>query len=150
MRMSVDDARDQSFARLVDQAVTELKQSLRELSLSVKLLSFDGPHLPLAAGSYAPLNFLHLGITEKLERDVPVMRANPFRLLTRLPTLLTTGLSVIIVLFFSPEGWDVASTIGTPQLTAFALFLAMLAGSLGGRADSRDLVRHVLFLDEET
>ncbi len=383
MRMSADDARDDTFARLVDEAVAEFRESLRDLSLRVELLSFDGPHFSPASGSYAPLNFLHLGITEKLERGVSfllivtgvdltastlsyvvalpsqltnvavlstkrlnpafwgdpddervcirrlaalllhtfghllnlrhhpstanamydfrrvedldamveftgeqrerveqnlpheahnatspekpslllrwrlslrwtfgnfpsltaaVVRANPFRLVTRLPTLLTTGLSVIIVLFFSPEGWDVASTIGTPQLAGFAfaavaaatavlykafsfgrvlsrdrllaettvvtsaatgiaLFLTMLlvfvlffaliwfgilsifpdrlmaewptvdpavrlidhlrlsaflaaigvlAGSLGGRADSRDLVRHVLFLDEET
>ncbi len=171
-----------------------------------------------------------------------VARANPFGLLTRLPTLLTAALSVIIILFFSPEGWDVASTVGGGQLAAFSLvavvaatavlykafsfgrvlnrdrllsestvvtsaatatslfltlalvyalffgltylgivtifphrlmatwptvdpavrtvdhvklsaFLAaigVLAGSLGGRADSQDLVRSVLFLDEET
>ena len=383
MRLAVENADEVQFTRLVEHAVEEFRQSLRDLSLRVQLLTFVGPHVTPASGSYAPLDFLHLGITEKLERRVPflliitevdltastlsyvvalpsqltnvgvvstkrldpafwgdppdeqatvrrlsalllhtfghllnlphdpsrdnamydfqrvedlgrmaalteqqrarlernlpreahdetsperpsfwlrwrlsirwvfgnlssltaaVTRANPFRLLTRLPTLLTTALSVIIVLFFSPDGWDVASTIGTPQLAAFslaavcaatavlykafsfgrvlsrdrllaettvvtsaatgiALFLTMLlvfvlffaftwlgiltifpqrlmatwptvdpavrvtdharlsaflaaigvlAGSLGGRADSRDLVRHVLFLDEET
>lgn len=171
-----------------------------------------------------------------------VMRANPFRLLTRLPTMLTAALSVVIVLFFSPEMWDVASTVDLYQLVLFALLtvlgatfalyrtfafgavlgrdrllsesavvteaatilslfltvallyalfvgalyagivtifprklmetwptvdpavrtldhlklslfiggLGVLAGSLGGRADSRDLVRGVLFVDEET
>ena len=171
-----------------------------------------------------------------------VARANPLRLATRLPTLITAALSVIIVVFFSPEMWDVASTVELYQLvlfsgvsvavatfvlyrafafgaplrrgrrlaessvvtgaatllsltlttllifTAFAalaylgiitifprqlmeswptvdpavrtldhvklsLFVAALgtlAGSLGGRADSRDLVRGVLFTDEET
>ncbi len=159
-----------------------------------------------------------------------------------MPTLVTTGLSVLLVLFFSPEPWDVGSTVELYQLglfgavavggataalyrafafgatlgrgrtlaesavvTAaatllslaltmtllFALFaglvwlgaatvfprrlmetwptvdpavrtadhlklslfvaaIAVLAGSLGGRADSRDLVRGVLFVDEET
>ena len=171
-----------------------------------------------------------------------VWRANPFRLLGRLPTMLTAALSVVIVLFFSPEMWDVASTVDLYQLVLFALLavlgatfalyrafafgavlgrdrllsesavvteaatilslfltmallyalfvgvlytgivtifprklmetwptvdpairvidhvklslfiggLGVLAGSLGGRADSRDLVRGVLFLDEES
>ena len=171
-----------------------------------------------------------------------VRRANPLRLLARLPTMITAALSVIIVVFFSPEVWDVASTVDLYQLALFsaasvttatavlyqafafggvlgrgrvlaestvvtgaatvlsllstmlllfALFmglaylgtvtifprklmetwptvdpavrtldhvklslfvaaLGVLAGSLGGRADSKDLVRGVLFVDEET
>ncbi|NNJ24294.1 hypothetical protein [Alienimonas chondri] len=170
------------------------------------------------------------------------LRANPIRLLGRLPTLVTTALSVLLVLFFSPEPWDVGSTVELYQLALFSavavlgataalyrafafgaardrgralsesavvtaaatmlslgatmallfvllaglvwlgsstifprklmetwptvdpavrtadhlklsLFvaaIATLAGSLGGRADSRDLVRGVLFVDEET
>ncbi|MFH5803582.1 hypothetical protein [Alienimonas sp. DA493] len=169
------------------------------------------------------------------------VRANPLRLLGRLPTLVTTALSVLLVLFFSPEPWDVGSTVELYQLALFSavavlgataalyrafafgamrsreralsesavvtaaatllslgatmallfalltglvwlgsstvfprklmetwptvdpavrtadhlklsLFvaaIATLAGSLGGRADSRDLVRGVLFVDEE-
>jgi len=171
-----------------------------------------------------------------------VARANPLRLVTRLPTMITAALSVIIVVFFSAEVWDVGSTVELYQLamfsvaavlgatavlyrsfafggmlsrgrvlaesavvtgvaTALCLFLTMLllfslfvgltylgtatifpqklmetwptvdpavrpidhlklslfvaalgllAGSLGGRADSKDLVRGVLFVDEET
>ena len=170
------------------------------------------------------------------------LRANPFRLMTRLPTMITAALSVIIVVFFSAEVWDVGSTVEFYQLaifsliavgtattvlyrsfafsgvltrgrvlaestvvtsaaTALSVFLTMLllflifmsltyvsaisifprklmetwptvdpavrvldhvklgmfiaamgvlAGSLGGRADSKDLVRTVLFVDEET
>jgi len=171
-----------------------------------------------------------------------VIRANPFQLLTQLPTMMTAALSVMIVLFFTAEIWDVASTVELSQLIVFSLiavtaatavlyrafafgavltrrkrlaesivvttaatvlsllstmvllygiflggsylgtviifprrlmstwptvdpavriidhiklsmFLAsvgLLAGSLGGRADSSQLVRYVLFLDEET
>jgi len=171
-----------------------------------------------------------------------VRRANPFRLLGRLPTMMTAALSVVIVLFFSPEMWDVASTVALYQLVIFSLLavfgatfalyrtfafgavlgrdrmlsesavvteaatvlslfltvallylifvaalyggivtifplrlmetwptvdpavrpvdhiklslfiggLGVLAGSLGGRADSRDIVRGVLFVDEES
>jgi predicted Zn-dependent protease len=383
MRVAVEATADAGFEALVERAVQRFREALRDLSLRVDLLAFDGPHLTPNVGTYAPLDFLHLGISEKLERRIPfllivtevdltastlayvlalpsqltnvgivstkrldptfwgdrededlavrrltalllhtfghllnldhstdpgnamydfervedldrmqtttatqrkrmeenlvreshegvspsrpsvwtrgrlslrwtlgnlgslgaaVARANPFRLLTRLPTLLTAALSVIIVVFFSAEVWDVASTIGTVQLavfslvavaaatavlykafsfgrvlsrdrllaestvvttvaTALALFLTMLlvytlffgltyfgtvtvfphrlmatwptvdpatrtvdhlklsaflasigvlAGSLGGRADSKDVVRTVLFIDEET
>ena len=383
MRIAVEETGNARFESLVERAVERFRDELRDLSLRTDLLAFDGPHLTPASGTYSPLDFLHLGITEKLERRIPfllivtevdltastlsyavalpsqltnvgivstrrldpvfwgeeenddvavhrlaalllhtfghllnlghapeaenamydferiedldrrlattpaqreamerslgresheavspsqpskwtrwrlslewtlgnlgslteaVARANPLHLLTRLPTLLTAALSVIIVLFFSPEGWDVASTVGSGQLAAFsfvavvaattvlykafsfgqvlnrdrllsestvvtsaatatALFLTIvlvyalffgltylgivtvfphrlmetwptvdpatrtvdhlklsaflaaigvLAGSLGGRADSKDLVRSVLFLDEET
>jgi hypothetical protein len=171
-----------------------------------------------------------------------IVEANPFYLLTRLPTMATTALSVVIVLFFTAEIWDVASTVELYQLALFSvvavlvatmvlyrafafrairsrgkriaestvvaegatilsvlltlllfylaffvlsylsiltifpqrlmatwptvdpavrvldhiklsMFLAsigLIAGSLGGRADSGELIRHILFLEEET
>lgn len=171
-----------------------------------------------------------------------VGRANPLRLAARMPTMIAAGLSVIIVLLFSAETWDVAGSVSTAQVALFSavslsaaafvlyrafafdallgrdrrlaestvvtsaatlasigltlgvlfvafavlmyvgvitvfprrlmatwptvdpavrtldhvklsLFLAamgVLAGSLGGRSDSRDLVRGVLFLSEES
>ena len=171
-----------------------------------------------------------------------VRRANPLRLLGRLPTMITAAASVLLVIFFSPEPWDVGSTVELWQLLVFSVFavlgatavlyrsfslggvvgrgrvlaessvvtaaavalslaltmallfgmfvmvsylsawsffprklmetwptvdpatrpldhlklslfvagLSLLAGSLGGAADRRDLVRGVLFLDEET
>ncbi len=185
-------------------------------------------------------------VLQTLVRDAPsiataVARANPVRLVARLPTMVTAALSVLIVVFFSPEMWDVASTVELYQLAAFAIIalvaatvvlyrafafggvlgrgrvlaestvvtgaatalcllltmlllfgvfaaltylgivtlfphklmetwptvdpavrpldhvklsvfvaaLGVLAGSLGGRADSKDLVRGVLFVDEE-
>lgn len=379
MTIDVEGKHSERFERLANAAVTAFDRALgTELGLRVDLLRFDGPHLIPAAGAYAPLDFLRLGMTEKLERDADfllivtevdlaattlsytlalpsqltnigvistkrleptfwgdeadealtvrrlnhlllhtlghllnlphsddphnamyafegvadldamaaltpeqrdhvrlalpreahertsrgsrwrfvlrtlvsdwrsigyaVARANPLRLATRLPTLITAALSVIIVVFFSPEMWDVASTVELYQLVLFSgvsvavatfvlyrafafgallrrgrrlaessvvtgaatllslmltvllifaafatlaylgivtifprklmetwptvdpavrtldhiklsLFVAALgtlAGSLGGRADSRDLVRGVLFIDEET
>lgn len=171
-----------------------------------------------------------------------VARANPLRLATRMPTMIAAALSVIIVLLFGAETWDVASSVTVSQvvlfsvvsfaaaafvlyrafafeallgrdrrlaestvvtaaatlislaLTLLVLFVAfaglmyvaviavfpeelmttwsttdpatrtvdhvklslflgamgVLAGSLGGRSDSRDLVRNVLFLTEES
>ena len=379
MTMDVEGKHSARFERRVNAAVTAFKEALASYpGLSVELLKFDGPHLTPAGGAYAPLDFLRVGMTEKLKRDIDfllivtevdlaattlsytlalpsqltnigvvslkrleptfwgdradealgtrrlahlllhtfghllnlphsndshnamydfesvedlgpmatltpaqheqmrqalpreahertsrgnrwsfafdtlfrnwrsighaVVKANPLRLATRLPTLITAALSVIIVVFFTPEMWDVASTVELYQLVLFSvmavavatfvlyrtfafgtllrrgkllaessvvtgaatllsLFLTMLlvfaafaalaylgiitifprklmetwptvdpavrtldhvklslfvaalgtlAGSLGGRADSRDLVRGVLFLDEET
>ena len=379
MTMEVEGKEPDRFARLVRDAVDRFQSAVTgSLGVSVKLLTFRGPHLTPADGGYAPLDFLRVGMTEKLERGVQfllivtevdlasttfsytvalpsrltnvavvstkrldpafwgdepdegaaghalstlllhgfghllnlphttdpgnamyefagvqdlaamgeltesqkqkmrralpreahertarrgraafivkmlfanaggifaaICRANPFRLLARLPTMVTTALSVLLVLFFSPEPWDVGSTVELYQLAAFSLVavggatavlyrtfafggslgrgralaestvvtaaatllslaatmlllfalfagltwlgaatvfprklmatwptvdpavrvldhvklslfvaaIAVLAGSLGGRADSRDLVRGVLFVDEET
>ena len=49
-----------------------------------------------------------------------VIRANPFQLVTRLPTMITAALSVIIVVFFSAEIWDVGSTVELYQLALFS------------------------------
>ena len=379
MKMDVEGKSSERFEKQADAAMRLLSETLgRETDGRVELLSFAGPHLTPAGGAYAPLDFLKVGMTEKLERNVhfllivtevdlaattlsytlalpsqltnigvvstkrlgpafwgeeadegvaverlyrlllhtfghllnlphvddpenvmydfqdvedldamvglseeqfgrmrralpleahertsrggrwgfvwrtlgrdwrsvarAVVRANPLRLLARLPTMITAALSVIIVVFFSPEMWDVASTVELYQLVLFSgaslavatfvlyrafsfgpflrrgrrvaessvvtgaatllsllltllllfaafagltylgivtifprklmetwptvdpavraldhaklsLFVAALgtlAGSLGGRADSRDLIRDVLFLDEET
>lgn len=50
-----------------------------------------------------------------------VMRANPFRLLTRMPTMLAAALSVIIVLLFSAETWDVAHAVTVFQIGLFSI-----------------------------
>ncbi|GAA4855038.1 hypothetical protein [Luteimonas vadosa] len=379
MTMEVEGRDSERFHQSVARAVEALEAALaRALGVRVALLAFEGPHLTPTAGTYAPLDFLRIGMSEKLERDAhfllvvtevdltattlsytlalpsqltnvgvvstkrldpafwgdpedtdlvvarltalllhtfghllnlphaddprnvmhafagvddlsgmvcladaqrdrmrrvlpseahertcrdghwrfamhtlardwrsiarAVARANPFRLVARLPTMITAALSVLIVLFFSSEMWDVASTVELYQLALFSavavltatvvlyrafalggvlgrgrvlaestvvttaatslslvltmlllfavfmgltylgivtifprklmetwptvdpavrtldhvklsLFVAalgVLAGSLGGRADSKDLVRGVLFVDEET
>ena len=388
MRMEVEGRDSERFRRRVEAATAVVDRELSEaLGVRVDLLSFEGPHLTPAAGAYAPLDFLQIGLAEKLERRVhfllivtevdlsastlsytlalpsqltnvavastkrldpafwgddtgdaeadealavrrlatlllhsfghllnlshsaepenamhdfagvdgldrmrgfseaqreamrralpreahertsrargawghagfvlqtlgrdwrsiaaAVARANPLRLVTQLPTMVTAALSVLIFLFFTPDMWDVASTVDLYQIVIFSavavvastvvlyrafafggvagrgrvlaestvvtsaatalcllltmallfaafalatyggvvtifprklmetwptvdpavrfldhvklsLFVAglgLLAGSLGGRADSQDLVRAVLFVDEET
>ena len=63
-----------------------------------------------------------------------VVRANPLRLITRLPTMVTAALSVILVLFFSPEVWDVASTVEWYQLAGFAVLAVLTATAVLYRA----------------
>lgn len=48
------------------------------------------------------------------------VRAGPIRLIGKLPTLIAAAVSVITVLLFSPEIWDVASTVTMLQVTLFA------------------------------
>lgn len=381
MTMEVEGRDSARFRRRVEAAADAVDEALATaLGVRVELLSFEGPHLTPAAGAYAPLDFLQIGLAEKLERGVhfllivtevdlsastlsytlalpsqltnvavvstkrldpafwgddveadderasrrlealllhafghllnlghsddprnamydvagvedldrmggfseaqrgamrralpreahertargghaafvvrtlvrdrrsiaaAVARAHPLRLVTRLPTMIAAAVSVLIVLFFTPDMWDVASTVDFYQIalfsavavgastavlyrafafrgitgrgrvlaestvvtsaatavcllltmgTLFALFalgtyggvatifprklmetwptvdpavrvldhvklslfvagLSLLAGSLGGRADRKDLVRAVLFVDEET
>lgn len=56
-----------------------------------------------------------------------VVRANPFRLITLLPAMIAAALSVMIVLFFSQEIWDVASTVELYQLLLFSLVSVVAA-----------------------
>lgn len=58
-----------------------------------------------------------------------VIRANPFHLVTRLPTMITAALSVIIVVFFSAEIWDVASAVELYQLALFSV-VAIIAATV--------------------
>ena len=55
-----------------------------------------------------------------------VAQANPFRLLTKMPTMLAAASSVIIVLLFSAETWDVAYAVTVPQIV---LFCALCLGA---------------------
>ena len=50
-----------------------------------------------------------------------VVRANPFRLLARMPTMLAAALSVIVVLLFGAETWDVAYAVTVPQIVLFSI-----------------------------
>lgn len=54
------------------------------------------------------------------------IRANPLRIATKLPTMIATALSVIIVLIFGGETWDFAASVSYSQLMIFvaASFLA--------------------------
>ncbi len=73
-------------------------------------------------------------ILQTLVRDwqsiaIAVIQANPFRLLARLPTMITAALSTIIFLFFTPDMWDVASTVELYQLIVFS-FIAIAAATI--------------------
>jgi predicted Zn-dependent protease len=69
MTMDVEGRDSERFRRHVDAAVARVEPVLTEhLDVSLRLSAFEGPHLTPEAGAYAPLDFLHIGAAEKLER----------------------------------------------------------------------------------
>ena len=49
-----------------------------------------------------------------------------------------------------PGSGEATTGLDHLKLSLFLAAMGVLAGSLGGRSDSRDLVRHVLFITEDT
>ncbi|MBB4079679.1 putative Zn-dependent protease [Lewinella aquimaris] len=47
------------------------------------------------------------------------LRANPLRIATKLPTMIATALSVIIILIFGGETWDFSASASAGQLAVF-------------------------------
>ncbi|HYN87802.1 MAG TPA: hypothetical protein VER55_04705, partial [Ardenticatenaceae bacterium] len=58
-----------------------------------------------------------------------VLRANPLRLARHLPTMLTASFSLIIVLFFTAEIWDVATALALAALIIFSI-ISLAASTL--------------------
>ena len=74
MTMDVEGRDSGAFERLVDRAVKRFDAVLSgDLGLRVEPFAFEGPHLVPGAGAYAPLDFLEMGLAEKLERKIPFL-----------------------------------------------------------------------------
>ena len=56
-----------------------------------------------------------------------VVRANPFRLALSLTTMITAAISLIIVIFFSAEIWDIGSTVELYQFIIFSVVAILIA-----------------------
>ncbi len=68
------------------------------------------------------------------------MRANPLRIATKLPTMIATALSVIIILIFGGETWDFAASVSYGQLAVFVSASFVAAAFVLYRAFSFRLV----------
>ncbi|WP_299845425.1 hypothetical protein [uncultured Jannaschia sp.] len=72
--------------------------------------------------------------------------------------VLFGGLMYLVIITVFPErlmeSWpgtgEATTAVDHLKLSLFLAAMGVLAGSLGGRTDSRDLVRGVLFITEET
>ncbi|MBE9047286.1 hypothetical protein IQ255_23290, partial [Pleurocapsales cyanobacterium LEGE 10410] len=71
MIMDVEGKNSDLFHQWVSQAAESFKNIIADsLGIKVDLLSFEGPHLMPSGGTYAPLDFLQVGMSEKLERNI--------------------------------------------------------------------------------
>ncbi|GAB5535979.1 MAG: hypothetical protein Rubg2KO_22280 [Rubricoccaceae bacterium] len=74
MTMDVEGRASETFHQLVDGAVRQFDDALTgDLGLRTVPFTFEGPHLVPGAGAYAPLDFLEIGLAEKLERRLPFL-----------------------------------------------------------------------------
>ncbi|WP_367104479.1 hypothetical protein [uncultured Psychrobacter sp.] len=68
------------------------------------------------------------------------IRANPLRIATKMPTMIATALSVIIVLIFGGETWDFAASVSYGQLAIFVVASFLAANFVLYRAFSFRLI----------
>ena len=74
MTMEVEGRDSERFNAIVADAVGRLGRALEhEGRLTTRAIAFPGPHLTPGAGAYAPLDFIEIGVAEKLERDLPFL-----------------------------------------------------------------------------
>ncbi len=126
------EARDLSdFNEIVAAAVEEFENTLGDdLDLDVAVFEFSGPHLTPAAGAYSPLDFLQLGISEKLEREVHFLllvtevdlSATVLSYVLALPSALT-NVGVLSTKRLSPSFWGKPED---PQITQDRLVALLL------------------------
>ncbi len=131
MKMEVEGRNSDAFHAVVALAVVELDAAFaRESRLKTQTLSFEGPHLTPGAGNYAPLDFLEIGLAEKLERDLPFLlivtevdlSSSSLAYTLALPSHLT-NIAVLSTRRLSPDFWGDAPD---PDRTAKRLAALML------------------------
>ena len=140
MTMEVEGRDSARFARLTQQAAAAVERDLAEaLGVRVDLLSFEGPHLTPAAGAYAPLDFLQIGLTEKLERGVHFLlvvtevdlAASTLSYTLALPSQLT-NVAVVSTKRLDPSFWgDDTGDDEADDATAVRRLAALLLHSFG-------------------
>ena len=113
MRMEVEGRDSSAFENIVAKAVVALDRAFcREPRLIVRSMAFAGPHLTPGAGNYAPLDFLEIGLAEKIERDLPFLlivtevdlSSSSLAYTLALPSQLT-NIAILSTRRLSPEFW---------------------------------------------
>ena len=71
MKAAIGAGEEAALDATVEAAVVRFRRTLStELGIDVATFSFPGPDLTPESGAYAALDFLRLGLSEKIERDV--------------------------------------------------------------------------------
>ena len=113
MMMDVERRNSQRFRAHAIEATRQFEDMLSDtLGLKIELLTFVGPHLTPAGGGYRPLDFLHIGIAEKLEREVHFLliitevdlTATTFAYTLALPSQLT-NVGIVSTKRLDPAFW---------------------------------------------
>ncbi|MDQ4075718.1 MAG: hypothetical protein M3220_05655 [Chloroflexota bacterium] len=132
MKVRVEEQETSNFHDIVDAAVTEVEERLGEMSenLQLDLFEFSGPHLTPVEGAYSPLDFLRLGMTEKVERNLQFLlvvtevdlSAKIQSFVLALPSRLT-NVGVLSTKRLSPTFWgkDAEPTVIEQRLTILML-----------------------------
>ncbi|WP_412061021.1 hypothetical protein [Rubrivirga sp. IMCC45206] len=131
MTLDVEGKDSDGFRRLVDRAVRQVEDTLAgDLALRMDLFAFEGPHLVPGAGAYAPLDFLQIGIAEKLERRLPFLlivtevdlTSSSLAYALALPSQLT-NIGVVSTKRLNPSFWgdDPDDDLAASRLTSLLL-----------------------------
>lgn len=131
MKTPAEDPLAASFDTIVDAAIAQIKDTLtQDMELDVHLFEFVGPHLLPTEGAYAPLDFLQLGISEKLERNINFLiivtevdlTATDFSYVLALPSQLT-NIGIVSTKRISPAFWGYPadSELATKRLASLML-----------------------------
>jgi hypothetical protein len=69
MKTPVNDGMERRLDGIVDEAAAQLQQRVARLSLDLRTFAFEGPPLIATGGRFQPLDYLEIGLAEKLERQ---------------------------------------------------------------------------------
>jgi len=127
----VESTDEAGFTKMVERSIQELNLALtEELGIDTSLFSFAGPHLTPSSGSYAAMDFLRIGMNEKIERDIDFLlivtevdlSASKLAYALALPSQLT-NIAVISTKRLDPAFWGQETTIESPPRRLTALML---------------------------
>ena len=131
MRAAVDSSKEAELEKTISETTNSLRQTLSEdLNIDVKLFSFAGPHLTPSSGTYAALDFLKLGLNEKVERDIDFLlivtevdlAASSLAFALALPSQLT-NVAIVSTKRLDPAFWGETANTKAPPKRLVALLL---------------------------
>ena len=131
MTMEIEGRDSERFKAIVESAVVALDAAFaQETRLQTQTLAFEGPHLTPGAGNYSPLDFLEIGLAEKLERDLPFMiivtevdlSSSSLAYTLALPSELT-NIAVISTRRLNPDFWGDPPDPGKAAMRLAALMM---------------------------
>ena len=131
MQTMVESSDEEAFSSMADKAIARFQETLTdELKISVNTFSFRGPHLTPDSGSYAAMDFLRIGLNEKIERGIDFLlivtevdlSASKLAYALALPSQLT-NVAVISTKRLDPAFWGEEITVETSPRRLSALML---------------------------